>query len=72
MRTTVTVSLTEEIRCGLDALVKRSGKSRSQIAQDALRRHIAIERFRNLREKFVPKGAAGGFHTDHDVFEAIS
>jgi hypothetical protein len=56
----------------LAALVKRSGKSRSQVVQEALRRQIAIERFRNLREKLVPKGRKAGFHTDEDVFRAFS
>ncbi len=72
MRRTVTVSLTKEISSELDALVKRSGKRRSQIVKDASRRQIAIERFRDLREKFVPKGVVAGFHTEEDVFEAIS
>jgi metal-responsive CopG/Arc/MetJ family transcriptional regulator len=72
MRATLTVSLPEEINRGLSALVKRSGKSRSQVVQDALRRQIATERFRDLREKLVPKGRKAGFHTDEDVFKAIS
>jgi metal-responsive CopG/Arc/MetJ family transcriptional regulator len=72
MRTTLTVSLPEEVARELAALVRRSGKSRSQVVQDALRRQIAIERFRDLRERLVPKGGAAGFHTDEDVFEAIS
>ncbi|MBA2435495.1 MAG: CopG family transcriptional regulator [Chthoniobacterales bacterium] len=72
MRTTLTVSLPEEIDRGLAALVKRSGKSRSHVVQEALRRQIAIERFRGLREKLVPKGREAGFHTDEDVFKVIS
>lgn len=72
MRTTLTISLPAEIDRGLAALVKRSGKSRSQVVQEALRRQIALERFRSLREKLVPKGRAAGFHTDEDVFKVIS
>jgi Arc/MetJ-type ribon-helix-helix transcriptional regulator len=72
MRATLTVSLPEDINLGLSSLVKRSGKSRSQVVQEALRRQIALERFRDLREKFVPKGGKAGFHTDSDVFEVIS
>ncbi len=72
MRTTLTVSLPEEITRELAKLVKRTGRSRSQVVQDALRRQIAIERFRDLRERLVPKGARAGFHTDEDVFKAIS
>ncbi|MFZ0436137.1 MAG: ribbon-helix-helix protein, CopG family [Chthoniobacterales bacterium] len=72
MRATLTISLPEEINVGLAALVRSSGKSRSQVVQDALRKQIALERFRNLREKLVPKGRKAGFATDEDVFEEIS
>ena len=72
MRSTLTVSLPEEICQGLALLVQRTGKSRSQVVQDALRRQIALERFRGLREKLVLKGRKAGFYTDEDVFKAIS
>jgi metal-responsive CopG/Arc/MetJ family transcriptional regulator len=72
MRATLTISLPEEISMGLATLVRRSGKSRSQVVQDALRKQIAIERFKDLRERLVPKGRKAGFATDEDVFEEIS
>jgi metal-responsive CopG/Arc/MetJ family transcriptional regulator len=72
MRATLTVSLPAEMNRDLAALVKRTGKSRSQVVQEALRRQIALDRFRNLRERLVPKGARAGLHTDEDVFKAIS
>ena len=72
MRITLTVSLPKEIAIELEALVKRTGKSRSQVVQEALQRQISIERFRGLRERLVPKARKAGFHTDEDVFEAIS
>jgi metal-responsive CopG/Arc/MetJ family transcriptional regulator len=72
MRATLTISLPEEISMGLATLVRRSGKSRSQVVQDALRKQIAIERFKDLRERLVPKGRKVGFATDEDVFEEIS
>lgn len=72
MRTTFTVSLPDKISRELAALVRRSGKNRSQVVQEALRRQIALERFRSLREKLVPKGSKAGFHTDEDAFKAIS
>jgi metal-responsive CopG/Arc/MetJ family transcriptional regulator len=72
MRSTLTVSLPEDVARDLETLVKRTGKSRSQVVQDALRRQISIERFRSLRERLVPKARRAGFHTDEDVFEAIS
>lgn len=72
MRATLTISLPTEINKELSALVKRSGKSRSQIVQEALRREIAVERLHGLRAKLLPKGRAAGFHADEDVFREIS
>jgi len=72
MRTRFTVSLPKEIARELEALVKRSGKSRNQVVEDAVRRQVAIERFRGLRERLISKARKAGFHTDEDVFAAIS
>lgn len=72
MRSTLTISLPPDLNRELKILVKRSGRSRSQVVQEALRRQVALERFRDLRTRLVPKGQRGGFHTDEDVFSAIS
>jgi predicted transcriptional regulator len=69
---TLTVSLPEDLNRALSAMVKRKGIGRSQIVQDALRRQLAPERFRDLRERLVPKRGEAGSHTDEDVFKAIS
>ncbi len=72
MRATLTISLPEELSQDLSQMVKRKGISRSRVVQDALRRQIALDRFRELRDQLVPKGAAAGFLTDEDVFREIS
>jgi metal-responsive CopG/Arc/MetJ family transcriptional regulator len=72
MRTTLTVSLPEDLNQALTRMVKRKGTSRSKVVQDALRRQIALERFRELRDRLVSKGGRAGFHTDEDVFKALS
>ncbi len=72
MRSTLTISLPEEISAGLATLVKRSGKSRSQVVQESLRKQIALERFRDVRERLVPKGRKAGMVSDEDVFREIS
>jgi len=64
--------LPEKLNQGLSAMVKKTGKSRSQVVQEALRKQIAIERFRNIREQVVPKASQVGIHTDEDVFKMIS
>lgn len=72
MSETLTVTLPPAIRKELDALVKRTGKSRSELVREALRRQIGLERFRALREQLVPKARARGLYTDEDVFKLVS
>ncbi|MEK6286166.1 MAG: ribbon-helix-helix domain-containing protein [Acidobacteriota bacterium] len=72
MSDTFTVSLPPSIRKELDALAKRTGKSRNQVVREAVRRQIALERFRALREQLVPKARARGIYTDEDVFNLVS
>jgi len=72
MRDTLTVSLPPAISKELDALVKRTGKTRSALVREAVRRQISLERFRALRERLVPKAQARGLYTDEDVFKLLS
>ena len=72
MKGSLTVSLPPDISSELDALVKRTGKSRSEVEREAVRRQISLERFRALREKLVPKAQARGLYTDDDVFKLVS
>jgi len=72
MRDTLTVSLPPAISKELDALVKRTGKTRSALVREAVRRQISLGRFRALRERLVPKAQARGLYTDEDVFKPLS
>jgi metal-responsive CopG/Arc/MetJ family transcriptional regulator len=72
MSDTLTVSLPPAISKELDALVKRTGKTRSELVREAVRRQISLERFRALRERLVPKAQARGIYTDEDVFKLVS
>lgn len=72
MRATLTVSLPEDLNRELSRLVKRKGMICSFLVQHALRRQIALERFRDIRDRLVPKAGEAGFHTDEDVFDAVS
>jgi len=61
---------------GLDKLLtkasKRSGKNRSEIAREALRRQLRLEQFEELRKRIMPFAEARGILTDEDVFSQIS
>ena len=71
-----TGSLTIRLDKGLDKLLtkasKRSGKNRSAIAREALRRQLRLEQFEELRKRIMPFAEARGILTDEDVFSQIS
>lgn len=72
MRAMLTISLPDRVNRELSAVVKRTGKSRSQVVQEALRRQLAIERFRRLRRKLMSKRRNAGFYSDEDALKAVS
>jgi predicted transcriptional regulator len=71
-----TSSLTIRLDKDLDALLtkasQRSGKNRSVIARDALRRQLRLEQFEEIRKRVMPFAEARGYLTDEDVFSQIS
>ena len=71
-----TYSLTIRLDKDLDALLskasQRSGKNRSVIAREALRRQLRLEQFEEIRKRIMPFAEARGFLTDEDIFEQIS
>lgn len=71
-----TATLTLRLDKDLDALLarasKRSGKSRSEIAREALRRQLRLEQFEAFRKRVMPFAEARGFLTDEDVFSQVS
>lgn len=69
---TLTIRLDPKLDRALERLARRTGRSKSDIARDALRRQVAITRFRELRAKVLPFAEAQGLLTDEDVFRALS
>ncbi|NWG01658.1 MAG: CopG family transcriptional regulator [Syntrophaceae bacterium] len=71
-----TGSLTIRLDQDLDKLLtkasKRSGKNRSEIAREALRRQLRLEQFEELRKRIMPFAEARGILTDEDIFSQIS
>lgn len=71
-----TSSLTIRLDKELDALLTkashRSGKNRSSIAREALRRQLRLEQFEEIRKRVMPFAEARGYLTDEDVFARIS
>src|SRR5881396_695096 len=69
---TLTIRLDEKLERELARLAKRTGRSKSEVAREALRRQLSIQRFRALRREAMPYAAAAGYLTDEDVFRNVS
>ncbi len=68
----VTIRLDAKTQKLLDKVCKETGRTRSDVLRDALRRQLTIIRFEQLRRQAMPFAEAAGFLTDEDVFKAIS
>jgi len=67
----VTIRLDEELAELLDGAARRTGKNRSEIVREALRRQGRLERFEDLRRRIMPFAEARGYLTDEDVFAKL-
>jgi metal-responsive CopG/Arc/MetJ family transcriptional regulator len=72
MRSTITVSIPEEVREELDRVSLSEGVSRSDIVRESVRDFLFIRQFRSLRKAMVIKAAKQGIYTDQDVFDRVS
>lgn len=66
--TTLTIRIDPKLEKALDRIAKSTGRSKSDIAREALGRQVALARFRELRKKTLPFAEAQGLVTDEDVF----
>jgi predicted transcriptional regulator len=68
---TLTIRLDKELDELLSKASRRTGKNRSEIVREALRRQIRLETFEDLRRRIMPFAEARGFLTDEDIFSKI-
>ena len=68
----LTIRLDRDLNQLLTRACKHAGKSRSEVAREALRRQLRLEQFEALRKKAMPFAEARGYLTDEDVFSAVS
>jgi len=69
---TLTIRLDKDLQELLSRASKRTGKNRSEIAREALRRQIRLENFEELRRRIMPFAEARGYLTDEDIFSKVS
>jgi predicted transcriptional regulator len=68
----VTIRLEPDLQKLLDKVCKHSGRTRSDVLREALKRQLSVLRFEQLRRQVMPLAEARGYLTDEDVFKAIS
>jgi len=73
MKTAVlTIRLDPELERRLARVARRTGRSRSEVVRDAVRRQLALAEFADLRRRIMPLAEAQGYLTDEDVFRDVS
>lgn len=72
MKSVLTIRLDADLERRLSRLAKQTGRSRSDLARDALRRQLALLQFEQLRRRVLPFAEARGYLTDEDVFRDVS
>ena len=71
-RSTLTIRHDKDLANLLTKASRRSGRNRSEVAREALRRQLRISQFEALRRKIMPFAEARGYLTDEDVFADVS
>lgn len=68
----VTIRLDPDLEALLDRVCAATGRSRSEVVREALRRQLSLELFDEARRKVLPFAEASGILTDEDVFDIVS
>jgi predicted transcriptional regulator len=68
----LTLRIDDKLDKQLNELSKATGKSRSDIAREAIKSQVFLTRLEALRAKGVPMAQAQGILTDEDVFALVS
>lgn len=72
MADVLTIRLDRDLAKRLARLSKRLGRTRSDLARDALRRQLALLQFEEARQRIAPFAEAARYLTDEDVFRDVT
>ena len=70
--TTLSIRLDPKVEKALARLAKSTGRTKSEIAREAIERQVALARFRELRKKALSFAESRGLVTDEDVHRLLS
>jgi predicted transcriptional regulator len=68
----LTIRLDPDLERQVARIARRTGRSRSEVVRDAVRRQLALAQFDDLRRRIMPFAEARGYLTDEDVFKDVS
>ena len=69
---TITIRIDDQLESDLEALAKREGKTKSELARELLRKHLLLRELDAIREQLRPYAEAAGYLTDEDFFREMS
>ena len=69
---TLKIRLSNRLDRALTRIARQTGRRKSAVARDLIKRHVGAVRFRELRAMALPFAEAQGLLTDEDVFRVIS
>jgi predicted transcriptional regulator len=69
---TLTLRIPDNLKQQLEALSRERQRPAGELVRESLRRYLAQEELRLMREKLRPYAEARGFLTDEDVFKVVS
>ena len=72
MNNAITIRLDEDLQRRLDSVCDRSGRTRSDVVRDAIKRQVSVIQFEQLRRDVLPFAEARGYLTDEDVINNVS
>jgi predicted transcriptional regulator len=68
----LTVRLDDDLDQRLTRVARRTGRSRSEVVRDAVRRQVTLAELDDLRRRITPFAEAQGYLIDEDVFRDVS
>ena len=72
MSAILSIRLDDALERELTMAAEAAHRPKGDIVRDALRRQLALAKFRSIRNEVLPLAEQAGFLTDEDVFKAIS
>lgn len=72
MKAAITIRLDDDLENLLDRLCRLTGRTRSDLVRDSLRRQLRLLHFEQLRRKTLPFAEARGYLLDEDVARDVS